>query len=230
MDPVNALRQAAIEAAATVRVEENQLNALLDAQAAAKTAYRALLKQQADGKLTTDEDKKKLADTEAHAEGFEPRLSAQRKLVGQAKAEQARADTDAKAEEDRLAAETAALKKKPSGRIEVSPPNAAKDPKRGFADHSDFLRAVMRAGRFGQVDERLVPLATQGTDEQQTSANPYGGFFAPVGIAPGVLSVAPELDPIDALVRRIPMTAPTVKFNARVDKNHATSVSGGFRV
>jgi hypothetical protein len=32
------------------------------------------------------------------------------------------------------------------------------------------------------------------------------------------------------LVTSVPMTAPTVSFNARVDKNHATSVSGGFTV
>jgi HK97 family phage major capsid protein len=230
VDLINQLKQAAIEAAANVVAQENALTALLDAQAGARTAYRALLKQQADGNLKTDEDKSKLVAAEAAVEGFEPRLSGQRKLIAEGKKDAATADAALKVEAERLAAEDAKLAKNPSGRISVAAPNATRDPKRGFADHTDFLRAVMRAGRFGQVDERLVPLAAQGTDEQQTSANPYGGFFAPVGIAPGVLSVAPELDPIDALVRRIPMTAPTVKFNARVDKVHSSSVSGGFRV
>jgi len=107
---------------------------------------------------------------------------------------------------------------------------ADKDPKRGFADHRDFLSSVMAAGRGKRIDARLKPLATQGSDEQGEYSDPAGGFLVPSGVASGILSIAPENDPLDSLITHVPMTAPTVAFNARVDKNHATSVSGGFTV
>jgi HK97 family phage major capsid protein len=72
--------------------------------------------------------------------------------------------------------------------------------------------------------------ATQGSDEQQVGSDPYGGYLVPVGVAPGILSIEPEADPVSALVKSLPLNAPTVAFNARVDKNHATSVSGGLTV
>jgi HK97 family phage major capsid protein len=108
---------------------------------------------------------------------------------------------------------------------------AALDPKRGFKDHKDFLMSVMGHAR-GRSDDRLTPLreAAQGSDEQGAYSDPYGGFLVPVGVAPGILQIQPEDDPISALTTKPPMSAPTVKFNARVDKNHATSVSGGFVV
>ena len=229
---INVLKQRQIEAAAAVQVAETGLNALLDLQATARASYRSLLKQAADGNLKTDEDKRKLADAEAHAESFEARLSAQRKLVAEAKAEQGTAAEELRVETERLAREDAILAQQPSRipSITGGTPRAALDPSRGFAGHSDFLRAVMRASMTGQMDERLRPLVAQGSDEQQAAASPYGEFFVPVAIAPGVLSVSPELDPLETLVTAVPMTAPSVKFNARVDKSHATSVSGGFRV
>lgn len=226
---INELKQKAIEATANVQVQESLLATMLDQQSAAKATYQGLLKKQAAGTLTPEETAQ-IPSAEAAHNGFDSRLSAQRKLILDAKKDATSAEADLQAETERLAKEDADLAKRPSGRTTVSEPNSTKDPKRGFADHSDYLKAVMKAGRFGQVDERLKPLATQGTDEQQGASNPYGGYFMPVGIAPGVLSVAPEVDPLETLVRQVPMGAPTVKFNARVDKNHATSVSGGFRV
>jgi len=229
MDRVNELRQAAIEAAATVQIEETGLNALLDAQAATRTKYRALLKKQSKGEFS-DEEILSLKDTEAEVEGYEPRLSAQRKLVTEAKQAQALTASELKVEEARIATETEALAKRPSGRIQIDLPNAGKDPKKGFADHREFMRSVMKAGMGHPMDERLRPLATQGTDEQQSAAQPYGGFLVPVGVAPGILSVGPEGDPLASLVRNVPMQAPVVNFNARVDKTHSSSVSGGLTV
>lgn len=105
------------------------------------------------------------------------------------------------------------------------------DPKRGFKDHKDFLVSVMNAGRGKKVDRRLAPLrATQGSDEQGEYSDPAGGFLVPHGVAPGILSIEPENDPLAGLVTNVPMMAPTVSFNARVDKDHSTSVSGGFTV
>lgn len=113
------------------------------------------------------------------------------------------------------------------------------DPMRGFASPRDFIMAVMNAdrltaaGRRDRIDERLKGLrveAIQGSDEQGVYSDPYGGFFVPVGISPTLLQLRPEDDPIAPLVTTVPLEAPTVKFNARVDKNHSTSVSGGFTV
>ncbi|MGE0450849.1 MAG: phage major capsid protein [Vicinamibacterales bacterium] len=106
------------------------------------------------------------------------------------------------------------------------------DPKRGFRDHKEYLKAVMAAGRNPhRIDHRLKPLqAAQGSDEQGVYSDPHGGFLVPHGIAPGILSVAPESDPVAGLCTPVEMTAPTVSFNARVDKDHSTSVSGGFVV
>lgn len=118
-----------------------------------------------------------------------------------------------------------------AARVEVTERVDA-DPKRGFKDHRDYLKAVMAAGRNpGRIDQRLKPLqATQGSDEQGEYSDPHGGFLVPHGVAPGILSIAPEADPIASLATPVEMTAPTVSFNARVDKDHTTSVSGGFTV
>ena len=109
--------------------------------------------------------------------------------------------------------------------------NSQDDPKRGFRDHRDFLKAVMVAGKGGRMDPRLATLqAAAGSDEQGEYSNPFGGFLVPSGVAPGILSVAPQDDVLTPLFTPVEMNTPTVSFNARVDKNHATSVTGGFVV
>lgn len=124
----------------------------------------------------------------------------------------------------------AAAAAKARGDVRMGKDNAQDDPKRGFRDHRDYLTAVMIAGRGGRVDARLKPLATQGSDEQGVYGDPVGGFLVPHGVAPGILAIEPEGDPFAGRMRDVPMTAPTVSFNARVDKNHSSSVSGGFTV
>lgn len=120
-----------------------------------------------------------------------------------------------------------------SGGTKVGNPRPAfiDDPKKGFASHREFLVAVMDAGTRGYVkDERLKYLATAGSDEQGTYADPYGGFLLPVGFSPDVMKVMAEADPIAQYTTKIPMANAVVPINARVDKNHTTSVSGGFTV
>jgi len=111
------------------------------------------------------------------------------------------------------------------------------DPKRGFKSHVDFLSAVLVAGRDqrlpqGDVGTRLKSLSYKavGSDEGQTGSDAYGGFFVPEGILPDFLTVAPEVDPMGAQTLKVPMDSPTVNVNARVDKDHTNSVSGGLRV
>lgn len=120
-----------------------------------------------------------------------------------------------------------------SGGTKVGNPRPAfiDDPKKGFATHREFLVAVMEAGIRGQVkDERLKYLATAGSDEQGTYADPYGNFLLPVGFSPNVMKVMAEADPIAPFTTKVPMENAVVPINARVDKNHTTSVSGGFTV
>ena len=114
----------------------------------------------------------------------------------------------------------------------VTNPVAAfeKDPKKGFADHQEFLTSVITAGHRGVLDDRMRFMATAGSDEAGEYSDPHGGFLVPAGLAPGILQVGPESDPISARVTNVPMPQPILKFNARVDKNHSTSVSGGLIV
>lgn len=136
---------------------------------------------------------------------------------------------------------------------------ADKDPKRGFASHRDFfLSCIDNSGlrdRAQVEDERLQPLAvldkedksavgelafmlpsafspkaTVGSDEQGGYADPFGGFAVPTSRAPGLLQVGFEGDPTAGLTMSIPMATPAVEIMARTDKDHSSSVSGGFTV
>lgn len=118
----------------------------------------------------------------------------------------------------------------PKGQIVVHPPNAEESPTKGFDTPRDFIFAVVKAGRHQGVDERLEPLATTGSDEQSTFADPFGGFLVPVGFSPDFLQIDAEADPMGGRTTVLPMETPVVKIPARVDKTHSTSVSGGLVV
>lgn len=242
---VNEYRQRVIDA-------NKALDALQDEQGAARATYAGLLDRAARGVLADDE-KPKLEAAAAAVAGFDARLSAQRKIANLASEE-------LHAEEERLAREDADLERKPSGRIRVEDPNHTKDPRRGFTGHRDFLSAVMRIGRRGvdAADERIRPLlvrdkddeqangeaavllplaftpkgvrAAAGSDEQGEYDDRYGGFTVPTTRLPGLLQVGFEGDPTAGLTQGLPMASPSVEIAARVDKNHTSSVSGGFSV
>lgn len=113
---------------------------------------------------------------------------------------------------------------------EVGKPNFLQDPKRGFKSPREFTASVIEAGVRGRTnDERLRSLAA-GADEQGGYGDEVGGFLIPEAFAPNMMETSWEGDPVADLVTRVPMEAPTVKIPARVDKDHSTSVSGGFRV
>lgn len=103
------------------------------------------------------------------------------------------------------------------------------DPKCGYKSHSEFLLSAMQAPVEGEIkDDRLKFLATAGSDEQGAYSDPYGGFFVPEGFLPGVQSVGFDGDP--TMPTMIPMMTQVININARVDKNHTSSVSGGLTV
>ncbi len=104
-------------------------------------------------------------------------------------------------------------------------------PTGAFKDHQDFFGSVLDFFQHKTVDQRLMPFrAAQGSDEQGVYSDPYGGFLVPTSVAPNVLSISAEDDFLAGLVTHIPMLTSQVDLNARVDKNHSTSVSGGLTV
>jgi len=72
--------------------------------------------------------------------------------------------------------------------------------------------------------------ATVGSDEQGEYDDRYGGFGITTSRIPGMLQIGFEGDPTAGLTQSIPMQTTAVEIEARTDKNHTSSVSGGFTV
>jgi HK97 family phage major capsid protein len=179
------------------------------------------------------DNKRDLTDTELEAiEGKETEISA---IDGQiADAKKSLASQIRERNESRVKSMGQRRSKPEGSGTHIGNPREAwiDDPKKGFKSHREFLCSVMSAGRnYGITDDkRLQYLATAGSDEQSTQSDPYGGFLVPAGFSPNVMSVMAEADPIAGRVTQIPMENAVVPINARVDKNHSTSVSGGLTV
>lgn len=129
------------------------------------------------------------------------------------------------------------------GKIETmnitATPGFENDPKGGYDSHVDFLKDVVLAecaiasGKGeNSMPERLKRYASVGSDEAATFSKPGGGFLIPSGIAPGIMSTDPQAIQSDmgTLTTRIPMGVDSISINARVDKNHTSSVTGGFQL
>lgn len=135
------------------------------------------------------------------------------------------------------------------GRIAAVARDPKEEGKRGFRNSRDFLTSVFKAcyRPSEPMDARLVPLfgsnieavkngdagsvkKAVGSDEARAISDPYGGFLIPFSFLPEPLKIDPEPDPIGGKTRNVPMSTPMIKLNARVDKNHTTSVSGGLTV
>jgi HK97 family phage major capsid protein len=182
-------------------------------------------------------EKRELSDDElADVEGF---LSQVEELDGQIKAMSSREQTEARLRKLKSDWQAPAGRKTDADPVDPQATNPvrggkdriADDPQFGFKAPRDFFLAVIEAGREGgAVAPGLKFLAAAGADEQGGYSDPYGGFFIPKAFVPGPLQVAAEPDPTAGRTRMIPMGAPTVHFNARVDKVHTTSVSGGLTV
>ena len=92
----------------------------------------------------------------------------------------------------------------------------------------------MAAGELAfMLPEAFTPSslkAAAGSDEQGVYDDRYGGFTVTPTFLPGMLKLGFEGDPTTGRTQPVPMTTPTVEMTARTDKNHQTSVSGGFTV
>lgn len=107
MDRVNELLQATIETKASLLDQEKALDALLKNQAAAKAVLIKLLEKKAAGTLSKEEGETKLPQARVAAQGFEPRLEAQRAVIAETKETLMSQEKSHAAEAQRLASEDA---------------------------------------------------------------------------------------------------------------------------
>jgi HK97 family phage major capsid protein len=190
-------------------------------KAKSEAASAALMANRA----VTDEDRKAIAEATAKVDELEAKAV---ELQGAIAAAQEAEDAQRAYVASGAVESSATMDVRP---LQVGKDLSEEDPKRGFRTSNDFLVSVMRAYQTNRVDARLRKLqATAGSDEQMGASDPYGGFLLPVAFSPDLLSIQGEADPTVAFTRKLPMDAPMVKINARVDKDHSTSVSGGLVV
>lgn len=184
---------------------------------AAKIKEADLVAQAGDG--MTEEQKSKVDSLLAEAADLK------------SQADKIQADADRIARLDAARADLPAPAIPAGARSHIQIEDKKTDPLFGFKSAQEMLLAVIQHGRGFKMDTRLAPLmATAGSDEQSGMADAYGGFLMPTAMLPGLLSVPAEGDPLAGLVQNVPMTSPRVLIDARVDKNHTSSVSGGLIV
>jgi HK97 family phage major capsid protein len=123
-----------------------------------------------------------------------------------------------------------------SGPITTRPRWEDDKEKYGFATQRDYLSAVVNMYKFkGNPDntdprmQRLVMDAV-GTDEFSKANWESAGVMVPRGFLDGVMQIDAETDVLSSKMTRVPMTTPIIDIIARVDKDHRSSVTGGFRV
>lgn len=105
----------------------------------------------------------------------------------------------------------------------------------GFRNQQEFLGAVVNLYRDRDADKadprlKRCVMDAVGSDEFSKANWESAGITVPRGFINTVMQLEPEADRFTALMTRIPMTAPVVDIPCRVDKDHSTSVTGGFRV
>jgi HK97 family phage major capsid protein len=200
------------------------MNRLLQLRQAVADKDASLMAAKAAGKAALDAGQKLTDDQRQAVKGAQVDLDA-------AKADLA--DYESMLADERHAGSATQTAPKPTAPVHMLVTDRTEDdPKRGFRTSREFCLAVMQAFKSGmaRMDPRLKPLATAGSDEQSSTSDPYGGFLMPIAFSPDVLSIQGEGDPTVPFTRKLPMDAPMVKINARVDKDHSSSVSGGLRV
>lgn len=188
---------------------------------------------EAEGRTLTDEQIKKVDEYVAEAERLEAEAKGIEAREAESRERQRRIEALEGGDSNRQGSNDD--HNRTPGQVKVEAPGFTKDPMKGFASPREYFNAVTKAydsqGNPLRVkDERLKYLAAAGTDEQQAGSDPYGGFLVPEAMSPNLLQVGAEMNPLMASVTTIAMQSPIVKLNARVDKTHTSSVSGGFTV
>jgi HK97 family phage major capsid protein len=102
-----------------------------------------------------------------------------------------------------------------------------------FNSHVEFLNAVRVAGMTGNVPEKLQTYNAVGSDEARTTSG-NGDYMVPKEFFKEVKSTNLNGAQFDtgSLTTKIQLANKfsTIEIPARVDKDHSSSVSGGFRV
>ena len=103
------------------------------------------------------------------------------------------------------------------------------DPKLGFKSDGEFLNSVVNLYKNGGTeDARLKAVINAvGSDEYSKGSWESAGLMIPRGFLGTVLSTPSEQDFITSRMTPVAMGASSVDINARVDKDHRTSVTGG---
>lgn len=200
------------------------LKALRDRAAAIRQEMEAI------GTLVTKETRSMHDDERKRFDALKAEAAQVRELIEQAELAADDLRRTPSASDADAAAATASRVAAGLPAVTVGRLRAEDDPKRGYRTSAEFFADVMAHARTGRMSERLRPLAAQGADEQGTHSDAHGGFLQPTAFNPGLLMVRPDADPTIGRTMPIPMNAPTIELAARTDKNHSTSVSGGFTV
>jgi HK97 family phage major capsid protein len=246
---LNELRQGRIDAQAAY-------NALLDERDGYKARVGDLLSKQAKGAITKEEEAI-LATAEAASTGLDSRISASRKLVANydeqiVAAEQRNEREKVAASKERKApvsVDAPNLAKDPAKGFRSHREfmvSVIKAGKRGSTTDERLQLLAQRDAEDEQAEgetaflmpEAFTPRslrggdfkAAAGSDEQGVYDDRFGGIAVGRSTLPGVLQLGFEGDPTAGRTQPVPMATPTVDIIARTDKDHTSSVSGGFTV
>jgi len=119
-----------------------------------------------------------------------------------------------------------------NSRITVTSNAIDEDPRFGFKSDQEFMREVCNFYTKKKMDPRLEAVITNaiGADEYKRGSWESAGILIPEGFLTTVIRMTPEEDMLLGKMTSVPMSVPSLKIPAAVDKNHATSFTGGTRV
>ncbi len=199
---------------------QKRLNKAKAGKQEAISAMEALLEEAGDNDLTAEQEEE-YSSFEADVARFDAQMKQAESLLAHA------ANGQPKRQTTKLTGTLAGESNESEAKIVKVEEGWKKDPKCGFTSHREFFNSVINATRTGDESPQLRFLAAAGSDEQSTVHDAYGGYLLPVGLAPGVSTAPVEADPTLPFITNVPMQTQKVEINARVDKNHSTSVAGG---
>lgn len=118
-----------------------------------------------------------------------------------------------------------------NSRITVGKDLADDDPRFGYKEDKDLLFDVLNAYK-GTVSTKLERLVTNtvGSDEYKRGSWKSAGLLIPEGFLNRIIRVEPAEDQLLSRMTSVPMSVPSLKIPAAVDKDHSVSFTGNTRV
>ena len=98
-----------------------------------------------------------------------------------------------------------------------------------FEDFGEYLKAVIKYGRTGQADDRLIMVASNGNRQATLTGEEIelGGALVPEEFRPQLLMIGLQQNSIRPRATVLPMMAPTIQVPAIRDESHRENVFGG---